>query len=159
MAIEDSFWEEWTGRIKRQSGKFITPANPLVREHSRKIDTGTGERRDERAVRVWEHVASTIEYKLSKEWKTPGQTLKEGVGDCEDVTFLVASMLPNVGVDESVIKLGEIDKGGEVEAHTWNVVGGKIIDATAMPGENRGIEYIEKGSIKLIPREYDGRSY
>lgn len=147
---EARFFDEWSERFNDEMGKFITPDNPLVRKWSEGVDILPFLGREDRAKRVWLYVYNNTEYKLSKKWKTPQETIKSRIGDCEDFTFLIASMLMNVGVEESVIALGEIKyPSGRREYHTWNEVGGATADATGSPDSVSKVNYIPHKKWKI----------
>lgn len=130
---EARFWDEWKSRFRDERFRYITPDNPEVERAARraKVSGGTDK---EQALSAWQYVYKRTAYKLSKEWKTPAQTLRERVGDCEDVTFLIASMLANMGVSDIKVVIGElIFPSGKVELHTWVEVNGMAVDATGSP--------------------------
>lgn len=143
--IGDTFWEEWSDRFDNSTHKFITPGHPLVVKESQKVNVKQSDSEVDRAFKVWLHVHDRIEYKLSRKWKTPEETLKSEIGDCEDVTFLMASMFSNLGIEEHSIVLGDLyfpDDSGEY--HTWNVVDGVIMDATGPPEVVKTLTYDQR---------------
>lgn len=137
----DMFWENWISRFDNNVGTYITPQNKKVSKETNMIDIENTNK--ETALNAWMHVRDKIEYSLSKEWKTPQETLEDKVADCEDFTFLLASMFPNLGIKESRMVVGDlIFPDGVRQFHTWNEVDGRIIDAT--------------GSIEVVDMlEYD----
>lgn len=139
-------WSYWTDRFTSNSDKYITPENVMVRDEADMVGTPPSNERMEIVEDVWEHIYSEIRYSLSKEWKEPAETLKEGVGDCEDVDFLLVSMLPNVGVNEGIeIVIGDLIRNtGRTSAHTWVEVDGKIVDPTAHPSVIGSLDYDAK---------------
>jgi hypothetical protein len=58
-------------------------------------------------------------------WQTSQETLNRGGGDCEDLSFLLASLLLSRGID-SVVAIGTFDGDG----HMWVEVDGKIYETT-----------------------------
>lgn len=135
------FWEGWKDRFEGNKERFVTPNHPTVVEAARLAQDGATEE-EEIGYNAWEYIYDNVEYKLSKEWKEPAQTLREGIGDCEDVTFLAASMLPNMGVDSFKVVIGDlVFPSGVIELHTWVEVGDMVIDPTGSPRRNPTIEY------------------
>ena len=93
-------------------------------------------------MRCWRWVIQNTQYKISKEWKEPEETISTGVGDCEDVTFLIASMLASLGVNRTKVVAGYLIKpNSEPEPHTWNEVDGMVVDATGSPEEVIHLKY------------------
>jgi len=149
--VEERFWIEWEDRFESESNKFITPRHPEV-EEAAAVASPTMEASDgEKAVACQEYVFENIEYSLSKKWKTPAETLSSGVGDCEDVTFLIASMLPNMGVNESEIAIGDlVFPNGDVETHTWNIVEGVVADGTGSKETTEVVSYKPETTYRII---------
>lgn len=140
----ESFYNNWEEKFEEETEQYVTPNNSVVKGLSARVVSRDSETDVEKALDAWRWTYNNIKYKLSKRWKTPEETVSEGTGDCEDVTFLIASMLPNMGVKDNVIVLGKLKhKGKEPEYHTWNVVGNRVIDATG------SMESVEKA--KYIP--------
>jgi len=138
---EARFWEGWKDRFEGSKDRYITPDNPTVVRAAEAADKGATSP-EEIALNVWQYIYDNTKYKLSKEWKEPAQTLRDGIGDCEDVTFLAASMLPNMGVRNFKVVIGElIFPSGAKELHTWVEVGDMVIDPTGSPGTSPQIEY------------------
>jgi len=135
------FWKGWKDRFRDERDRFITPTNPAVIEASAQAQQGASTDK-EVALNAWKYIYDNTEYILGKEWKTPQQTLREKTGDCEDVTFLIASMLKYMGVNNVKIGIGElIFPDGEVELHTWVEVKEKVIDATGEPSLAAEVTY------------------
>lgn len=151
MGLGDNFWEEWADRFDRETHKFITISDDLVIKEAKKVNIDNSDTRLDRAFKVWVHVHNEIDYVLSKRWKTPRHTLKEGTGDCEDVTFLLASMFPNVGVHNTEMNLGVLNfEDGRKEYHTWNTVEDTTMDATGPPHIVEQLKYVNRVRWKLI---------
>lgn len=137
---EASFWVDWFERFEEEHEQYITPKNKAVGQELRKVKTPKwGETVSKR---IWLRVYDTIEYRLSREWKTPEETIEEGVGDCEDVTFLIASMAAAAGISDNYVQAGYlIFPDGQSELHTWNLIGGKVMDGTGKPSTVRKLRY------------------
>lgn len=149
---EDPFWGWWINRFEDEYDKYITPDERMVKRFARKIATVGGDDYD-RAVRASQYIENKIDYELSKEWKVPRKTINQGRGDCEDVTFLLASVLPNLRVEESEVVVGDlVFPDGEVEEHTWNRVDGKVLDATGPMEVYPRLKYRELNSWTVIQR-------
>lgn len=153
MEIPRSFYRNWSKRFSNNRDKFITPNNLRVKDEAEKADLTPYDDDINRAFRLWDYSNRNYRYSLSKKWKTPQETIIDKVGDCEDFTFLLASMFPHGDIEESRIVLGEIvavmedgkrkDFKGDVSAHTWNEVDGNIIDATTTPEQVNKFVYKE----------------
>lgn len=142
-------WDSWVERFERYNPKVITPNNSMVVSESRRIRPGSDD--VDRALNAWDHVMSRIEYGLSPGWKTPQETLKYREADCEDFTFLLASLFPNLGIKESKVVVGElISPTGKSEFHTWNVVAGRVIDATGTQKDVEKLQYKEAESWRIV---------
>jgi len=149
--VEQRFWIEWEDKFESDSNSYITPQHPEVEEAASVASPPMGASDAEIGRAAWDYVYDKVNYKLSKEWKTPAQTLRERTGDCEDVTFLIASMLPNMGVDESKIVIGDLKfPDGREELHTWNEVGGIVIDATGSMSSAEMAEYVPKTTYAIV---------
>ncbi len=127
---ESRFYDEWAERFETEWRSYIRPSDPKVEKWSGIAVRGDKMSDEEKAERVWMYVYNNVEYDLSEKWKSPRETINSRKGDCEDVTFLIASMLPNVGVEKSYVVLGSLKINGEKEYHTWNKVGDMVIDGT-----------------------------
>ena len=133
-----------------RAGEYITPYNPEVQQATESIGIcePCGNRKN--ALKIWNYVFNNVEYQLSETWFTPAETLKNGKGDCEDVTFLVGSMLLAAGIEDTEIVVGYLHHGdGRKEEHTWNRVGDMVIDATGTPQVVRDLGYKEVKSWRL----------
>lgn len=141
--IDDlTLWPDWEERFSDEYNDYITPNNPTVVRAVNESDALQRNTPQGMAESCWQWVITNTEYKISKEWKTPEETINSGVGDCEDVTFLIASMVASLGVSGSKVVAGYLTKpNGEPEPHTWNVVDGMIVDATGSPSDVQNIRY------------------
>jgi transglutaminase-like putative cysteine protease len=85
---------------------------------------------DQRAWRIWKYVAESVEYVVDKKscgmedfWLFPDETLMLHKGDCEDSSFLLASLMLASGISEQCVRvvLGKvISRDGEF-GHAWVV--------------------------------------
>lgn len=149
--VERRFWIEWEDKFESDSSSYITPMHPEVEEASAVASPVMGSSDSEIGKAAWQYVYDNIDYKLSEQWKRPAETLRSGEGDCEDVTFLIASMLPNMGVERSKIAIGDlVFPDGKEEMHTWNVVGGVNIDATGSMRSSELVEYKPKTTYTIV---------
>lgn len=148
---EESFWIEWEDKFEDDSDSYITPQNPMVVEASNRATTGrTGDSRSI-AKMAWQYVYDNTEYKLSEKWKRPEATLLDKEGDCEDFAFLIASMLPNMGVEESKLVIGDmVYPDGTEQLHVWNVIDGFAVDATGSMDSARRVEYKPRSKYTIV---------
>jgi hypothetical protein len=87
-------------------------------------------------------VNNHVRYKLSKQWKKPSRTLAEGVGDCEDLDFLVLSLFPHYGITDGELVIGVLKTQTERPGlHTWVELDGRVIDPTGLPNDVKQITY------------------
>lgn len=148
--ISTRMWDRWERRFSRDYHKYITPNDRLVEHSAGVIDVDSNDPIGTKARETWLYVNDTISYKLSRRWKKPRQTIYHRSGDCEDITFLMASLLPNVGVHSSEIVIGVLETPyGRREEHAWNRVEGKTIDATTSPRIAADMTYHERSSWTL----------
>lgn len=139
--VEEKFFDGWKGRFESNWQKYITPEDKRVKKWANEVETRAfGDKG--KAKEAHKYVYRNTEYKLSKKWKTPRQTIRSGIGDCEDLTFLVGSMLPGAGVESHELHLGKIRfPSGESDYHTWSQVGDVVVDATGSRESTKRIEY------------------
>lgn len=148
------FWDNWLDRFDRETDKFITPNNEVVVKAVDSLDVTKNSSKMDKVEAVWNYVFDNVEYKLSKKWKTPEETIDSGIGDCEDVTFLTSSMLLRLGVNNFMCTGDLVDKeDGSKELHTWNRVGDVLIDTTGAPEDMDGLKYSRVECVKLISSE------
>lgn len=85
---------------------------------------------DQRALKIWGYVAEKIQYITDKRafgiedyWLFPEETLVLGKGDCEDSSFLLASMILASGISEHCVRvvLGRISTPDGAYGHAWVV--------------------------------------
>lgn len=121
---------------------FITPHDAAVQGVAQSIITKLGGS-DTPASRLREaynyvalnirYVADITEYGYPEVWAMPDETLKRGVGDCEDLSFLLCSLLHALGVPARVV-FGEWRGTG----HAWveasvNGAGGILETTSGQP--------------------------
>lgn len=140
--VKALFWTNWINRFHRIQEELITPNNGKVKQEAKKIDIPDGADDVERAKKVWLHIEDTITWDLTKKWQEPEELLETKVGDCEDMDFLMISMLPHVGVYNAKLKIGDLVKpSGGGGPHTWVVVDGVDMDPTGLPRDVKRIDY------------------
>lgn len=85
---------------------------------------------DLRAWKIWEYVAGNVEYITDKSsfglddfWLFPEETLILRKGDCEDSSFLLATLLLASGISEHCVRvvLGKISTPDGAYGHAWVV--------------------------------------
>ena len=134
------FFQWWSDRLNNNIGTYITPNSNEVRAFSKKIDASGDTHTN--VINTWGTVRNNIQYKLSKKWKTPNETLSSGDGDCEDYTFLLCSLFPLVGVKEAKIHAGNlVGNKNNNEYHAWAEVNGMVVDATTTPTHAKELTY------------------
>lgn len=146
---EKRFWLEWEDRFTDDIRRYITPNNPKVNKYADTLQIDEEVSPYQVARQLWAVVDSTYQYKLSKEWKTPSQTIREGIGDCEDYVFLIGSLLPHFGVNGFEVVIGEVSAGEDSQKHTWMRVSGKVVDPTTTPGTEGQLDYTEQQSFQV----------
>lgn len=151
VAADEIFWDRWSDKFTYNANDYISPNNKAVDDAVEDAGVCDSCPKDKKVDDVWEYVNETIRYKLTKEWKVPEQTLNEGGGDCEDMSFLASSMLLNIGIDGFDFVIGDlIGVGDGVEKHTWLEVDGRIVDPTAPMGGNGNLEYRAEKKFTII---------
>ena len=65
-------------------------------------------------------------------WKLPNETLRDNVGDCEDSSFLTASLMRAAGASTSEVYavIGTVEISGMHYGHAWVEYDGKILETT-----------------------------
>jgi hypothetical protein len=144
------FWRNWIQNFEGRVEQYVTPYNKEVQRAINESDPCDSCGRKAVGMRFWEYVFNNVDYKLSEEWFTPEQTLRRGEGDCEDVTFLVGSMLLGYGMGDVDIAVGDLIHSDErEEEHTWVELDGMVIDATGTPEVVKDLTYKEVKSWRL----------
>lgn len=91
---------------------FITPNDPSVQAVAASIVSklGAEDSLDARMREAFNHVSLNIRYVTDKKqfgilevWMMPSETLRRGIGDCEDSSFLLCSLLHALGVPARVV--------------------------------------------------------
>lgn len=102
---------------------FITPNDPSVQGVAGSIITKIGPEASpqDRLKEAYNYVTANIKYVTDKThwgytevWQMPDETLKRGLGDCEDSSFLLCSLLLALGVNARVVFGTWQEKG-----HAW----------------------------------------
>lgn len=147
--IESKFWIEWQDRFEKNYRRYIDPNDVRVKRYADNLSIRQTNSEYETAKKLWSHVDNSYTYKLSKEWKEPSKTIREGIGDCEDYVFLLGALFPHFGINNYEVVIGDVIAGGDSQLHTWMRVDGKIVDPTTGPGELDGLEYEEVKSYTV----------
>lgn len=146
------FWIEWQRKFENNADSvWIVPNDRTVKEVRKKSISNSSRTPTQKANDIWEWVDKNIDYNLRKEWQVPRELIASGSGDCEDISFLIASVLHGAGVKNSKIGIGYVvGPQGREEPHVWNVVDGRIVDGTLPPNFEGQLQYkvIEEYTIK-----------
>lgn len=151
---EASFWDNWETKFQMGYNKYIAPDDSMVATQAEKLNISDSQTHIDIAKDISSWIARNHDYNLSKRWKTPAATIKERVGDCEDYTFLLASLLPHYGVTEFTIHAGNADSEGFSEMHVWLEIDGEVIDPTANALQVTGIDYKPELSFDITTDKY-----
>jgi len=138
---EAYFWDKWESKMMVNNRKYISPDSPDVKQLADGMNILTGQNDIGIARDVSDWIASNYDYKLEKKWRRPRQTIIDQMGDCEDFTFLLASLLPHFGVDEFTIVAGDAITGNLSELHVWLEIDGEVIDPTASALQAEHVRY------------------
>lgn len=118
---------------------FITPGDPQVQAVVRVIieKLGVEDTPSSRLREAYNYVTLNIRYVLDVKqwgypevWAMPDETLKRGLGDCEDLSFLLCSLLHALGVRSRVV-FGEWKGRGHAWVEAWVDSTGGILEATS----------------------------
>ncbi len=83
---------------------------------------------DERAWKIWKYVAENVEYVSDKKafgipdfWLFPAETLTLRRGDCEDSSFLLATLMLASGISEHCLRvvIGKVVTKNSAYGHCW----------------------------------------
>lgn len=141
-------------KIQERAEKRITPDDEVVKDFVRGIPITRGDSVDTVAMRAWSHIREAVEYHSTSVIQSPRKTLVDGSGDCKDMTFLMASILPNLGIHRSQIDVGYLySPSGDIEKHVWNVVRGTIIDCTAEKEDVGVLQYDTRHTFNILPED------
>ena len=127
------------GRSGLNPADFVTPDDPSVQAVAREIvaKLGEGDNPTSRLREAYNYVALNVRYVTDTKvfgfeevWQKPSSTLQRGLGDCEDLSFLLCSLLQALGVRSRVV-FGEYAGQGHawVEASADSV--GGILETTS----------------------------
>lgn len=123
---------------------FVDGNDPAVRQLAPLIADGTDARRDLDTVTMWIH--RSIEYAddphgmvSGDRWQMPGETLRIGKGDCEDMAILGASVMSALGYGTVLVfEDGHVLFGADAEPrvydHTVRCNGVEYVTADATSG-------------------------
>jgi len=112
---------------------IASPESEVIKSSLREIDLPTARNAgsfDLRAWKIWKHVAENVQYVADEDssgvsdfWLYPAETLTLRKGDCEDTSFLLASLLLASGISEHCIRvvLGKVLGSQGEYGHAWVV--------------------------------------
>jgi len=118
---------------------FITPQNPQVQAVAASIieKLGEGDSPAARLREAYNYVTLNIKYVTDKKvygfeevWQKPSLTLQRGLGDCEDTSFLLCSLLHALNVRARVV-FGEWRGTGHAWVEAWVDGSGGILETTS----------------------------
>ncbi|MBA7654219.1 hypothetical protein ES703_62095 [subsurface metagenome] len=118
---------------------FITPKDPAVQAVGASIISKLGDQDslDARLREAYNYVSLNIKYVLDKTqfglpevWMMPSETLKRGIGDCEDSSFLLCSLLLALSVPARVV-FGVHKGSGHAWVEAWIDGTGGILETTS----------------------------
>ncbi len=117
--------------------KFITPKDPAVQAVAASIISKAGTDSSARLSGAYNYVTANIKYVTDKTqwgylevWSMPDETLKRGLGDCEDTSFLLCSLLLALGINAHVV-FGEHKGKGHAWVEAWFDSTGGILETTS----------------------------
>jgi len=125
------------GRRGLDPNKFITPDDPAVQAVAALIISKVGTDSSARLSGAYNYVTANIKYVTDKQqygypevWAMPDETLKRGLGDCEDSSFLLCSILLALGINARVV-FGEHKGQGHAWVEAWFDSTGGILETTS----------------------------
>ena len=137
---------EWIAPLDSQVTKKIIASLPLP--HTKKPGDF-----DKRAWIVWKYVTENIEYRTDEVaqrkadfWQFPAETLALGTGDCEDCSFLLASLLLASGISPFCVRIvfGILtDKNGRKGGHSWVIY-----------KHEKGRWIVLEGTLNVLPKSW-----
>ena len=153
---------------------FVTPGNAVVQQYLDKIVKNWGDhdklrfyaRRtsdfDFRAFSIFNWFSNLSYLRSNREfdqWLFPEESIARNGGDCEDLSFLLASLLIDSGISRDCVRvaLGRVidhqDKGKEPHDHAWvmyqlEVGAWQIFDPLAKVQQNKSPSMKNKKSVK-----------
>jgi len=117
--------------------KFITPNDPAVQAVAAGIVNKVGDDPSSRLSAAFNYVTANIKYVTDKlhygyteVWAMPDETLKRGLGDCEDTSFLLCSILHALGINARVV-FGVHEGKGHAWVEAWFDSTGGILETTS----------------------------
>ena len=152
--VEARFWDTWDSKFSLNKRDYIKPDHPEVVALAEELDINVSRPDSQIAKRVSNWIRQNYEYGLEKRWREPQVTIQDQKGDCEDYVFLLASILPNHGVNEYTIVAGDARAGKRSELHVWMEVGGKVVDPTATKDQTEYLTYVPELRYKVNARDY-----
>jgi predicted transglutaminase-like cysteine proteinase len=72
------------------------------------------------------HIDSRVDF-----WQFPYETLRKGTGDCEDMAFLLASILMQMGLYHVRVALGKLNNRGHAWVEAYDGYQWHILDSTS----------------------------
>jgi len=134
MALDHAYIN---GRRGLDPNKFITPDDPAVQAVAAAIAAKAGTDSSARLSGAYNYVTANIKYVTDKTqwgylevWQMPDETLKRGLGDCEDSSFLLCSLLLALGINARVV-FGEHKGKGHAWVEAWFDSTGGILETTS----------------------------
>jgi len=104
--------------------RWVTPDDSLVMELASTIKStnNTG-----KALELY-CIVTSMDYieDCGDYWQTPEETIIRGAGDCEDFTFLLASLFIAAGLEKPAVMFGSYNEGG----HAWVEWNNKAFEST-----------------------------
>jgi len=141
---ESYFWDNWESKMMVNYRKYIAPDSQAVTELANSLNILENQTHAGIAGDISDWIANNYDYKLEKRWRRPEETIQDQMGDCEDYTFLLASLLPHFGVDEFTIVAGEAITGSKSELHVWLEIDGDVTDPTADALQAQSVSYMDE---------------
>lgn len=151
---EARFWDNWESRFSMNSHKYIKPQQPEVADLVGSLNVMSNQTDIGIARDISDWIAGNHEYNLTKRWRKPEDTINEGMGDCEDFTFLLASILPHYGVTDFSVVAGDAISDGYKELHVWLEIDGEVIDPTATSLQAEDVEYQSEITFDIKTESY-----
>ena len=118
---------------------FVTPQDPVIQALAQSIITGLGEKDtpQSRLVAAYNYVTLNIKYVIDmtaygyeEVWQKPSTTLERKLGDCEDLSFLLCSLLQALDIRSRVV-LGEWKGKGHAWVEAYVNGSGGILETTS----------------------------
>ncbi|NYT01421.1 MAG: transglutaminase-like cysteine peptidase [Methanosarcinales archaeon] len=116
---------------------IASPESEVIKSTLREIDLPSARNAgsfDLRAWKIWKYVAENVQYVTDEEssgvvdfWLYPAETLTLRKGDCEDSSFLLASLLLASGISDHCFRvvLGKVQGAQGDYGHAWVVYQGE----------------------------------